>query len=196
MNQKSLLTPAGAALALICFFLPWAKIECMGVSKNISGSEIGGAVWLVFAAALAVLAAFYYFRSINNIEKSKPIIAVAAIVALVVMAWKYVSLLQGIKTEMGTITAKDLNMKIGIGAIGSSLGFLLVLFGLSSLVNSQETASPTALPSKPTAQVPEDTLISEDLEICPHCLKGSRVSLSACEHCGESKQLSTTSRNS
>src|SRR5207249_11784198 len=41
-NPASFISPAGAAFAVICFFMPWVGISACGMSKDISGSEIAG----------------------------------------------------------------------------------------------------------------------------------------------------------
>jgi hypothetical protein len=58
-DKKVFLTPAGAIIALICFFLPWVKVSYAGKVKNVSGAEVGGIFWLVLVSALAIIGALF-----------------------------------------------------------------------------------------------------------------------------------------
>ena len=53
-KARILVSPAGALLALICFFLPWGHVTCAG-TYSASDSQLGGILWLTFLAALAIL---------------------------------------------------------------------------------------------------------------------------------------------
>src|SRR5256885_12332336 len=53
------LTPSLAAFVLICFFLPWLQVSCLGLKDSASGFDLARRndqeLWLVLAAMLPVL---------------------------------------------------------------------------------------------------------------------------------------------
>jgi uncharacterized membrane protein len=128
-DKKAFLTPAGAIIALICFFLPWVKVSCAGRIRNVSGAEVGGIFWLVFVAALAIIVAFFYFRSKKQLEKSMPIAILGSIVALAIMFIRYSSLSCGQKSVLAKAGSKVIDCTIQVGAIGTIIGFILAIAG-------------------------------------------------------------------
>jgi hypothetical protein len=128
-NKKTFLTPAGAIIALICFFLPWVKVSCAGRVKNVSGAEVGGIFWLVFVAALAIIVAFFYFRSKRQLEKSMPVAILGSLFALAVMFIRYISLSCGQKSVFAKAGSKVINCTIQVGGIGAIIGFILAIIG-------------------------------------------------------------------
>ena len=54
---KLFISPAGALLVLICFFLPWVKVTCVGseFSYSAADGELGGILWLGFVAAIGII---------------------------------------------------------------------------------------------------------------------------------------------
>ena len=69
---KAFLSPAGAGLVLICFFLPWVRVSCAGKEMIISGHTLGGVFWLVLGAAALSLAAFFYFHKRQKPKNARP----------------------------------------------------------------------------------------------------------------------------
>jgi glucan phosphoethanolaminetransferase (alkaline phosphatase superfamily) len=128
-DKKTFLTPAGAMIALICFFLPWVKISCGRSTKSFSGPDIGGIFWLVLIAALVMVIAFFYFRRKNQPEKSKYVAIIGSIMALLAIIVRYISLVygqNGIWVKAGT---KAVRFKVQMGAIGTIFGLILVITG-------------------------------------------------------------------
>jgi uncharacterized membrane protein len=128
-NKKLFLTPAGALIVLICFFLPWVKVSCAGRVKNVSGAEIGGIFWLVLVSALAIIVAFFYFRSQKKIEKSRPVAIPGSLLVLAVIFIKYVSLAWGQKSVFAKAGSKVIDCTIQLGAIGTVIGFVMTIIG-------------------------------------------------------------------
>ncbi len=60
-NRLIFLTPAGAAIAFVSFFLPWIQISCLGRSSY-SGMDFGGIYWIVLLMSLAIFGAFFLLR--------------------------------------------------------------------------------------------------------------------------------------
>lgn len=141
-NVKFFVTPIGAAVAALCFFLPWVEFSCGGMRKTASGSELGGILWIVFLAALVILITFFYFRSQNQLSKSVKVIQSSSYIALIILAIRYLIFMSGEKTEMGTIRPQDIGFSIQFGAIGTLLGFLTSLIGSAFLKERKQSPSP------------------------------------------------------
>lgn len=130
-DKKIFLTPAGAMIALICFFLPWVKISCGRTTKSFSGPDIGGIFWLVLIAALVMVAAFFYFRIKNQPEKSKYVAILGSIMALLSILIKYVCVAYGQNNLWVQAGTKAVRFKVQIGAIGTLFGLVLVMVGVA-----------------------------------------------------------------
>ena len=153
-DQKVFITPAGALVALICFFLPWVKVSCMGV-KTMTGADIAsqnGLFYLIPLAAVAILVAYFFFKKVNDLKKIRLVTWISAGIALAIMIVEYLRLSGGTKTEFGTISAKELGLSIEFGAIGSLLGFVAALVGLRFLKTG---AAPVVTPEVATVPKPE-----------------------------------------
>jgi hypothetical protein len=127
------LTPFGAAVVVICFFLPWVEFSCVGVRRTMSGAQLGGVFWLVSIAAAVALGAFVYCFSRGQARRSWPVAALTSLAALALIVYKYLSLWRGEETPYGTITPEDVGLTIQPGAVGTVLGLLLVLVGVPFL---------------------------------------------------------------
>jgi hypothetical protein len=124
------LTPAGAALAIVCFFLPWARVDCApGVRKSMSGAELGGLLWVVLVAAITILVAFIFLGIHRRLAWAHPIVTLASLAALIALVAKSIALSLGKGTPVGTIRPEDIGVKAQIGGLGTAVGFLLALVG-------------------------------------------------------------------
>lgn len=132
-DKKQFLSPSSAGIILICFFLPWVKFSCAGTTKYASGADLGGPLWIVFVSAIAILAAFFYFKKEKQLKKSKPIIILASISSLFIILYKYIRLLTGMKTEFGNITAKDIGFSVHIGGVLTIIALIISLVGIKYL---------------------------------------------------------------
>lgn len=159
-NRGIWLTPAGAGIALICFFLPWIEFSCGGMKGTISGAEIGGVLWVVFVAALLSLLAFYYFRNYDELDRAKPVIILSALVALAIIIYRYfnyksgMNCFQGGAGQLSEIPAlkgflgdstqiPEFGFKIEFGAYGTLIGFLISLIGSHFLDKQDLSEKPT-----------------------------------------------------
>ena len=127
------LIPSGALVAAICFFLPWVKMDCMGEVKRASGADLGDSLWIVLAAAVAILLLSILFRARHQAPALKTSAIIGALVGLGTMAYAWIRITQGRETEFGRISASDLGLTIEFGAIGSAIGLLLSLAGALGL---------------------------------------------------------------
>lgn len=147
-DKKVFLTPVGAIIALIFFFLPWVKVSCAGRVRNVSGAEIGGIFWLVFVAAVAIIVAFFYFRSKKQLEKSMPVAILGSLFALAVMFIRYISLSCGQKSVFVRTGSKVIDCTIQVGGIGTIIGFILAIIGAGFLKTGA---------GKPKTDLPRDS---------------------------------------
>lgn len=123
------LTPAGAAMAIVCFFLPWARVSCApGVRKSFSGAQLGGIFWLVLGAALVALAAFVFFHARRRLEWARPIIILASLAALAVIVIKSIEYAQGRPTPVGSVRP-DPGLRTKFGGAGTLIGLALAIAG-------------------------------------------------------------------
>ena len=147
-DKKVFLTPVGAIIALICFFLPWVKVSCAKTLKSVSGAEVGGIFWLVFVAAVAIIVAFFYFRGKKQLEKSGPVVIFGSIIALLVIFLKYLGLTCGQKSVFVRAGSKVIDCTIQVGGIGTIIGFILVIIGAGFLKTGA---------GKPKSDLPTDS---------------------------------------
>jgi hypothetical protein len=124
---KALTSPAGAILAIVCFFLPWARISCAPVvNKTVSGATLGGAFWLVPVLAAAVVALFLVSKRIGGFARAWPIIILAPVAALAIIAIQ--SLRLASQTRFG-IGSDDVGFSLRAGSVGTVAGLLVALAG-------------------------------------------------------------------
>jgi double zinc ribbon protein len=137
-DKRMFISPAGAAIAVICFFLPWVEVSCNSFGgrqiQSVSGGDIGGLLWIVFVAAVAIIVAVLVYRAQNQIHKARPIVILCSIAAFVVMFIQYIRFsneTSGQQTPFGRIRPEDLgfSFSLQIGGIGTLLGFALALIG-------------------------------------------------------------------
>ena len=172
-DSKRFISPAGAGIVLICFFLPWVQFSCAGNTRYASGAKLGGPMWIVFAASIIILGSFFYFKSIKKLEQSKPITLISSIIGLIIIAYKYFDFASGMKTELGTITPSDVGLSIQFGGIATVIGLLLSIIGSSFLIQENNDA--------------EDTVIIEDesdVSFCQDCGAKIEKGIKFCSECG------------
>jgi len=166
-SGTNFLSPTSAVLVIFCFFLPWIKISC---SRNdvryISGAQLGDILWLVLVAAVIIFASFFYFRSLGNVERARPIIIISALTGLFVILYKYIQLFGNTKSG---ISAKDLGLTIQPGAIGTMIGLLLSFVGALTLKKSNVT---------------EQNDEQEHAKFCTNCGSSLSVDSDFCGNCG------------
>lgn len=127
-NPKLFITPSAAGIAIICFFLPWAKVSCMGNEKLLSGADLGGYLWIVFAAAVVALLSWIICYNIKSVNKAKPFIVISTLIGLITIAIKYFQFTQGIDSGMGSkIKPEDVGFSLHIGGYGTLLGLMVAL---------------------------------------------------------------------
>jgi predicted transporter len=133
--QSNFLSPTGAVITIICFFLPWAK-GCGG--SKASATEIGGVLWLVLFAAIAILVIFFIHHSNNEDHKAKPIITISALVGLGAIIAQVLISFNQVKHLFSRAEIGDMIEFMDIGAFGAILGLILALVGGMALSKRKE----------------------------------------------------------
>jgi len=178
-DNKRFITPAGAGIALICFFLPWASFSCMGEVKYQSGADLGGIFWIVFLAALAILAAYFVFSNNKQLKKAKPIVIASSLIALGILLYQYIRYSVGVETDLGKIKLEDIGFSLQFGGVGTVIGYILALFGTTYLEsNDVEAERPNQIkPGKLSFDDP-----NADWN-CPKCNSQNKSSSFECSNC-------------
>ncbi|MBP6876109.1 MAG: hypothetical protein KBD56_08570 [Candidatus Eisenbacteria bacterium] len=152
------LSPFGAALALVCFFLPWGEVSCFPVHITRTGAQIGGPLWLVFGAAIAILAAAAIFPCLpllgprigraRCLAMKQGIMLVAALVGIVGLIATQIRLAAGYGTILGRIRPSDLGAEIGIGGPGTVIGMVIALGASLLPFLARRNSTATDLPAR------------------------------------------------
>ena len=127
-DSKRFITPAGAGIVAICFFLPWVRLGVQGFYHYDSGLQIANMsnsclmFWLILIAAIAIVVAFFVFEGQNNLKKMKPIVLVGAILSILIMVI-------GNQQQIGCSRLSE----IQYGSVGTLIGFIISVFGLQFL---------------------------------------------------------------
>jgi uncharacterized membrane protein len=146
-NPKSLISPAGAAFAVICFFLPWLQISQCGITKTASGAELAsfdGSFWLFPLMGVVSLAAYFVAKNQKRLWKARPVIFISSGFALFLLFYKYQSI-PSAPEFMGQRI--DLGITFGFGSYGTVIGFTAAIVGgffISRQAVSGATASPAS----------------------------------------------------
>jgi uncharacterized oligopeptide transporter (OPT) family protein len=130
-------SPIGAVITLIGFFLPWVRFSYDGKEILQSGAQLGGGHWLIFVAALIVFGAVVIFRRLNRVDSARPL---AMALSLIGMGWAffaYFSARNGLATSVGIIRPEEAGLTLLFGAVISFLGLVVALLG-SLFVRSLE----------------------------------------------------------
>jgi hypothetical protein len=137
-DKKGFLTPAGAAFALICFFLPWVEFSYDGRSiASFSGADIARyydeIFWLILVTVLVILVSFFYFRGQKQLTQARPIIILSSLMGLGVLIFKLINFYKGEQIAGLTISLANIGVSIQFGGVGTILGFVLALVGSAFL---------------------------------------------------------------
>ena len=125
---KAFLSPSGAGIVLICFFLPWVRVSCGSKTMIISGHSLGGVFWLVLGAAILTLISFAYFHRRQKIKNAAPFMLASAAVALGTIIYKYILVIRNPEIPF-YVPASAINIDVKLGAVGTLLGLLMIAVG-------------------------------------------------------------------
>jgi hypothetical protein len=150
-------SPAGAIIAIICFFLPWVKISCGPFSSNASGLDIGGILWLSFICAIGILVIFYIFFRQNRIEDAKPGALIFSIGGLIVIIGSY--FVETGKTGISP-SIEDLSDFLAVGAYGTIIGFIIAFIGSFFLKKGAWVTEKTVMTTGAQSQINISKMLS------------------------------------
>lgn len=117
------ITPAGAGIAIICFFLPWLRVSCLR-HFEFTGLEIAqlkSVYWLVLAGEVAVVA-LWTLGKFRLLRRPALYVAAAALLPLVVI---FAPVIRGERN-------RGLDLELRVGAYGTILGLSAALLGTIS----------------------------------------------------------------
>ena len=145
MNNK-MLTPAGAGLSTISFFLPWVSFSCSGIERNASGYDLASQsseYWIVLIGAAFILGLYLAFQKSEDKKQVKVGTIAISVISIGVMIYGYVkSEIIGFDSGFGTkIKGSDIGLSVQLGAISTVIGFILAAMGTKYL---EETKDKTA----------------------------------------------------
>ncbi len=121
------LSPAGAIIILVCFFLPWLEVSCSG--KKIIGSGLyfaqkAAPLWLIPAFAVLVLLLFIWYWKGLSLTWFKVMLMTLAALGILMLVFTYISIEQKLS---GFVVKRITSHEIKWGLIGTGVGFVLVI---------------------------------------------------------------------
>ena len=123
------ITPAGGVIALLCFFMPWVKISCMGTTTQVSGFDLatkGGDLiinpFVALIAAVATIGISVYMLIEQTPWKSKLPVLISSGIGICCL---WVSLFKDGRPSFG-----GLEGTLQFGAFGTIIGFILSIIGV------------------------------------------------------------------
>ena len=146
-NPASLISPSGAALVVICFFLPWLQWSACGIRKTASGADLAqfdGSFWLFPLMGIVSVLAYFIAKGQKQIWTARPFILISSIFALSLMFYKVNSIPTSTEILGQRISAADLGFQVQFGGYGTIIGFILAIIGCAFM-----TRKITALSSAP-----------------------------------------------
>lgn len=129
-KQKSLelISPAGAGIVLICFFLPWLRVSCGTKKVILRGADMGGALYVILGAAVVMIAAFAIYKYLGQAHKSRFVFLWASLLAIGTIVYEYISVMLDPKIPF-YIPGRMIGIELKIGAFGTILGLFLAALG-------------------------------------------------------------------
>jgi hypothetical protein len=124
-----LVSPAGAVLAALCFFLPWGRFSCAGINRTLTGAQIGGVCWIVFAAALAIPLVVGAGLLLRRLHQARLAVGALALLGLAILLIELTQFARGHQTGFGHVHAEDVGVQLRIGGAGTVIGLLIALAG-------------------------------------------------------------------
>jgi hypothetical protein len=127
-KPREIISPAGAGIVIICFFLPWMRVSCGTKKMLLRGSDMGGALYVVLIAAVAMIVAFGIYKFLGQPHKARYIFLGASLLAIGTIVYEYVSVALDPKIPF-YIPGKMIGFELKIGAFGTILGLILAGLG-------------------------------------------------------------------
>jgi hypothetical protein len=126
-NPASLISPSGAAFAVICFFLPWLEISFCNTNRVLTGAEAASLAWTFWFIPIMGVIAFtaYFICKIKKILfRARPFIIGSSIIALGILV--YYS-----RWGIGEFFSGNFQVlnALRFGSYGTVTGFILAIVG-------------------------------------------------------------------
>ena len=132
------LSPAGATLILICFFLPWLEVSCSGkkiIGSGLTFAQKAAPLWLIpVFAILVLLLSVWYWKGLS-LNWFKILSVILAVLGIVMLVFTYISIEQKLS---GFVVKRITSHQIRSGIIGTAIGFVLVIASALGLRTSRE----------------------------------------------------------
>ncbi|MFZ1948431.1 MAG: hypothetical protein WAW06_12865 [bacterium] len=138
MRRKSIyLSPAGSALVVVSFFLPWARISCGPVvDRTVTGASLGGPFWVAFGLAATALAGFVGLRlgwrgrpDRWAPERWAPAFALVSVAALAVVLMQSLRLAGEARGKMVPLADHAVGFALKFGAVATVAGLVVSILG-------------------------------------------------------------------
>jgi hypothetical protein len=123
-KPHEIISPAGAGIVIICFFLPWLRVSCGTKKMLLRGADMGGALYIVLIAAVVMIAAFMIYKYLGQTHKSRYVFLGASLLAIGTIAYEYTSVALNPNIPF-YIPGKMIGFELKIGAFGTILGLIL-----------------------------------------------------------------------
>ncbi|MFH1862289.1 MAG: hypothetical protein ABH878_05695 [bacterium] len=133
MPPKTILTPAAALFLGVCFFLPWAKISCVGQTLHFTGAKLGGFFWILPVAAALIIAFFVLFAVKGTLHQARLPILICLLAALAGVIVQGIRLATAPKPLFGLVKPEHVNFRLQFGTFGTVVGYLLILWSIYHL---------------------------------------------------------------
>lgn len=130
-SSHELISPTGAGIIIICFFLPWLRVSCGAKKIILRGSDMGGALYIVLGAAILMILAFAILKLLGQTHFSRYIFCGGSLLAAGTIAYKYITVALNPNIPF-YVPEKMVGFELRPGAYGIILG--LVLSGLGALL--------------------------------------------------------------
>jgi hypothetical protein len=208
------LTPAGAIIAVVAFFLPWVKLSCSGQVFNLNGFQLAkndALMWVVFAAAILIGIGFFFLRSKWDLGKIKKLSLISSVAGIGILIYKYIdfkSSMDSMGQFMGNQNweqslqqsgAQDFQITLQFGAYACLIGFILA--GLGSLfLKEEEEFRPRLVTDRPANTVRQTGqaysrnvrnaspgAAPKPASECQFCVNGLPPGFISCPECGATK---------
>ena len=132
------LSPAGATLILICFFLPWLEVSCSGkkiIGSGLTFAQKAAPLWLIPAFAILVLLLSVWYWKGLSLNWFKILSVILAVLGILMLIFTYISIEQKLS---GFVVKRITSHQIKSGIIGTAIGFLLVIASALGLRTSRK----------------------------------------------------------
>ena len=123
------ISPIAAAIALVCFFLPWVKFTHGGSEIVQSGFQLGGGVWILFLLAALIAGSVATFRTRGATDRARPVVILASLIGMGWALYEYFGSKSALSTSVGTIVPADASLEVAWGGVLVFLGFFVALIG-------------------------------------------------------------------